>query len=109
MALTNLLVNHIDSIMLGNTTQKVKINTANGKLFMYGYSHGGCITYRAVEQGAPVNTFAVIEGFTDMRMAYLTGLSEGLTPQQAAVGSGAFQLTSRRIFSVLTSQIVRFL
>ena len=99
MALTNLLVNHIDSIMLGNTTQKVKINAANGKLFMYGFSHGGCITYRAVEQGAPVNAFAVIEGFTDMRMAYLTGLSEGLTPQQAAVGSGAFQPGTTTIYA----------
>lgn len=91
MALTDLLVNHIDAIQLGNTTDKVKISAANGKLFMYGYSHGGCITYRAVEQGAPINAFAVIEGFTDMRMAYLTGLTEGLTQPQAEAGSGAFQ------------------
>ena len=45
----------------------------NGKVLMYGYSHGGCITYRAVEQGAPVTAFSVIEGFTDLRLTYLTG------------------------------------
>ena len=58
---------------------------------MYGYSHGGCITYRAVEQGAPVTAFSVIEGFTDLRLTYLTGLNAGLTPEFAAIVSGAFQ------------------
>jgi len=91
LALTDLLVNHIDSIALGNTTQKVKINAWDGKLFMYGASHGGCITYRAVEQGAPVTAFSVIEGFTDMRLLYLTWLSAGFPPQVAAANSGAFQ------------------
>lgn len=41
------------------------------EVFMYGYSHGGCITYRAVEQGAPVTSFAVIEGFSDINLVYL--------------------------------------
>ena len=51
---------------------------------MYGYSHGGCITYRAVEQGAAVTAFSVIEGFTDLRLTSLTGLSAGWSPEFAA-------------------------
>jgi hypothetical protein len=66
------LVNHASAIILGSTSEKVPINV-NGKVLMYGYSHGGCITYRAVEQGAPVTAFSVIEGFTDLRLTYLTG------------------------------------
>jgi hypothetical protein len=71
---------------------------------MYGYSHGGCITYRAVEQGAPVDAFAVIEGFTDINLNYLNGLvycgidhsactnnQTGYDPTgYSAAGSGAF-------------------
>jgi hypothetical protein len=90
MALTDLLVNHAGAITVGSTSEKVPINV-NGKVLMYGYSHGGCITYRAVEQGAPVTAFSVIEGFTDLRLTYLTGLSAGLSPELAAIGSGAFQ------------------
>ena len=90
LALTDLLVNHASAIGLGSPSEQVKINT-NGKLFMYGYSHGGCITHRAVEQGVPVNAYAVLEGFTDMRLAYLTGRAAGLSPTLAAIGSGAFQ------------------
>jgi hypothetical protein len=90
MAITDLLVNHASAITIGSTSEKVPINV-NGKVLMYGYSHGGCITYRAVEQGAPVTAFSVIEGFTDLRLTYLTGLSAGLTPELAAIGSGAFQ------------------
>ncbi|MGA2290733.1 alpha/beta hydrolase family protein [Bradyrhizobium sp.] len=90
MALTDLLVNHTSAITLGSPSESVPIQV-NGKLLMYGYSHGGCITYRAVEQGAPVTAFADIEGFTDLRLSYLTGLSEGFTPVQAAIGSGAYQ------------------
>jgi hypothetical protein len=90
MALTDLLANHASAITVGSTSEKVPINV-NGKLLMYGYSHGGCITYRAVEQGAPVTAFSVIEGFTDLRLTYLTGRNAGLTPEQAAFGSGAFQ------------------
>ena len=90
LAFTDLLVNHGSAITLGSASEKVPIN-ANGKVLMYGYSHGGCITYRAVEQGAPVTAFSVIEGFTDLRLTYLTGLSAGLSPEFAAIGSGAFQ------------------
>ena len=90
VALTDLLVNHASAITIGSTSEKVPINV-NGKVLMYGYSHGGCITYRAVEQGAPVTAFSVIEGFTDLRLSYLTGLNAGLTPELAAIGSGAFQ------------------
>ena len=94
MALADLLANHASSILLGNTSQKVKIN-ANGKVLMYGYSHGGCITYRAVEQGAPVNAFSVIEGFTDFRLTYMNVWKNGVAApgltleQTAAAGSGA--------------------
>jgi hypothetical protein len=63
----------------------------NGKLFMYGYSHGGCITWRAVEQGAPVTAVSVIEGFTDLRLTYLTARSYGALPDLAAAASGALQ------------------
>ena len=94
MALTDLLVNHANAITLGSTAEKVRINP-NGDLLMYGYSHGGCITYRAVEQGAPVKGFSVIEGFTDLRLNYLNVLSH--TPPgpnaatQAAIAAGAYQ------------------
>ena len=91
LALADLLANHAGSIGLGNTSEKVKINP-NGKLLMYGYSHGGCITYRAVEQGAPVQAFSVIEGFTDFRLTYMNVWNNG-TPAHskdlAAFGSGA--------------------
>jgi hypothetical protein len=91
MALADLLANHASSIQLGNTAEKVKINP-NGKMLMYGYSHGGCITYRAVEQGAPIAAFSVIEGFTDFRLTYMNGWNNG-TPAHsedvAAFGSGA--------------------
>jgi hypothetical protein len=91
LALADLLANHAGSIELGNTSEKVKINP-NGKLLMYGYSHGGCITYRAVEQGAPVQAFSVIEGFTDFRLTYMNVWNNG-TPAHskdlAAFGSGA--------------------
>lgn len=90
LALTDLVVNHAAAISVGSAGQKVPLKV-NGKLLMYGYSHGGCITYRAVEQGAPVTAFSVIEGFTDLRLSYLTGLGAGLTPTLAAIGSGAFQ------------------
>jgi dienelactone hydrolase len=96
MALTDLLVNHASSITVGSTANPHHINV-NGKVFMYGYSHGGCITYRAVEQGAAVNAFAVIEGFTDfnlnylnyINLNYLNHISPNQTPAQAAVGAGA--------------------
>jgi len=88
LALTDLLANHAGTIMLGGGSVPISVN---GKLFMYGYSHGGCITHRAVEQGAPVTAYSVIEGFSDMRLAYLTGRAAGFTPLQAAIGSGAYQ------------------
>jgi hypothetical protein len=90
MLLTDLVVNHTSAINVGSAGHQVSPNV-NGKVLMYGYSHGGCITHRTVEQGAPVTAFSVIEGFTDLRLAYLTGLNAGFTPQQAAIGSGAFQ------------------
>ena len=78
MALVDLLVNRTSTITLGtpNTTNQLQLDNTtawNGQLFMYGYSHGGCITYRAVEQGAPVTAFADIEGFTDMSLNYWNG------------------------------------
>jgi hypothetical protein len=107
MALVDILVNHIDSLTIGNPndpSQQVHITTSfdpsnptiawNHELFMYGYSHGGCITYRAVEQGAPVNAFAVIEGFTDLSLVYLDGLNAGELPATAAMGSGAVDTTN---------------
>jgi hypothetical protein len=73
MALTDLVVNHASSISVGNVGAPVPLKT-NGKVLMYGYSHGGCVTYRAVEQGAPVTAFAVIEGFTDFLLTYLNAV-----------------------------------
>jgi hypothetical protein len=94
MALVDLLVHHTDTIMLGNPTQKIPINAWNGQLFMYGYSHGGCITYRAVEQGAPVKAFAVIEGFTDIRLNYLNGLVYcSLAPSTCTTSQGVYDPT----------------
>jgi hypothetical protein len=107
MALVNILVNDIGSITLGNpdnSNEQLKITPAfnpndpttawNGKLFMYGYSHGGCITYRAVEQGAPVNAFAVIEGFTDMSLNYLNGLAAcDADPSACTLPGGTFDPT----------------
>jgi hypothetical protein len=90
MALNDLLVNQTSSITVGNTANPVHLNL-NGKVFMYGWSHGGCITYRAVEQGAPVTAFAVVEGFTDTRLTYMNNLSTGQSAMDAATGSGAYQ------------------
>jgi hypothetical protein len=100
MALTDLVMNHASAISLGAAGHTVSPNVSS-KLFMYGYSHGGCITWRAVEQGAPVNAFSVIEGFTDFRLTYLTDLASPALPGQppapypppimAAIGSGAYQ------------------
>src|SRR6202042_2565629 len=100
LALTDLVMNHASAISLGAAGHTVAPKVS-GKLFMYGYSHGGCVTWRAVEQGAPVNAFSVIEGFTDFRLTYLTVLDSPLLPGQtpspyspqvtAAIASGAFQ------------------
>ena len=99
LALANLLANNPSAISVGSASQMVPLNV-NGKIFMYGYSHGGCITYRAVEQGAPVSAFSVAEGFTDIRLDYLVGLNHALTvlgwpvalaQYGAALGSGAWQ------------------
>ena len=99
MALTDLVMNHANAVALGAAGHTVSPNVS-GKMFMYGYSHGGCITWRAVEQGAPVTAFSVIEGFTDFRLTYLTVLAEPPPspppppppqPVVAAIGSGAYQ------------------
>ena len=100
MALTDLLVYHASAITVGSASEKVPINV-NGKVLMYGYSHGGCITYRAVEQGAPVTAFSVIEGFTDLRLTYLSGRNAGLTPEAGrhrigSVSAGRQLLPARR-------------
>jgi|GEM_PF-3253351 len=91
LALADLLANHASSIAVGSASQQVKLN-ANGKMLMYGYSHGGCITYRAVEQGAPVSAFSVTEGFTDFRLTYMNGFNNAVPAHNAALaalGSGA--------------------
>jgi len=90
MALTDLLVKNAGAISVGGNGQMVPLKV-NGKVLMYGYSHGGCITHRAVEQGAAVTAYSVIEGFTDLRLGYLTARSAGFPSDQAAVLSGAFQ------------------
>jgi hypothetical protein len=111
MALADPLANHASAIELGNTSQKVKINPS-GKVLMYGYSHGGCITYRAVEQGAPVAAFSVIEGFTDFRLTYMNVWNNGVAApgltleQTAAFGSARASRTppiSAVAFTILTS------
>lgn len=91
MALTDLVVNRAGTIQLGAAGQTVSPNVNKSKVFMYGYSHGGCITWRAVEQGAPIAAFSVIEGFTDLRLTYLEALANGATPTVAAIASGAYQ------------------
>jgi hypothetical protein len=85
LALTNLVKfnGSPSAVTVGSKTNSYHINASN-EMFMYGWSHGGCITYRAVEQGAPVTAFAVIEGFTDVRLTYLNFLSRGVTPANAA-------------------------
>jgi hypothetical protein len=106
MTLVDLLVNHIDTITIGdpnNASDQIHItisyNESNptiswsGQLFMYGYSHGGCVTYRAVEQGAPVNAFAVIEGFTDQSLSYLNGYAGCMADPSACTVAGTFDPT----------------
>jgi hypothetical protein len=75
LALTNLLklYGSPSGVTVGSMTHSYQVNASN-QIFMYGWSHGGCITYRAVEQGAPVAAFAVIEGFADVRLTYLNFL-----------------------------------
>jgi hypothetical protein len=103
LALTDLVVNQAGSIHVGASGATVSPNVNKNKVFMYGYSHGGCITWRAVEQGAPITAFSVIEGFTDLRLTYLETLANWPppppppppplpTPQVgAAIASGAYQ------------------
>jgi dienelactone hydrolase len=91
LALTDLVVNHANTIQVGAAGQTVSLNVNKSKVFMYGYSHGGCITWRAIEQGAPITAFSVIEGFTDLRLTYLEALANGATQQVAAIASGAYQ------------------
>ncbi len=93
MALADLVANHAGSITVGKTGKGGKTYTpkVSKKLFMVGYSHGGCITWRAVEQGAPVTAVTVVEGFADLRLSYLTSLSLGATPDVAATLTGAIQ------------------
>lgn len=91
LALTDLLMHHTSSITIGSPNEKVPLNS-NGKLFMFGYSHGGCITHRAVEQGAPVHAFSVIEGFTDFKLTYLNVFNNAAPVHNidvAGFGSGA--------------------
>ena len=90
LALTDLIANHAGSVAVGAAGHTVSLNP-NGKLLMFGYSHGGCVTYRAVEQGAPVTAFSVIEGFTDLRMGYFTARSAGLLADVSAALAGAIQ------------------
>ena len=101
MALTDLVMNHASAIALGAAGHTVSPNV-NGKLLMVGYSHGGCITYRAVEQGAPVTAVINTEAFSDLRLTYLTALASPPLPCQqppspfsqqvtAEIGSGAYQ------------------
>ncbi|MGA9007030.1 MAG: hypothetical protein WB495_09065 [Xanthobacteraceae bacterium] len=106
MALVDLLVNHIGNITIGdpnNAGDQIHITTSwnennpsiswSGQLFMYGYSHGGCITYRAVEQGAPVDAFTVIEGFTDQSLTYLNGLTACNNNPSTCTVAGVFDPT----------------
>jgi hypothetical protein len=90
MALADLLANHAGSISVGSASHMVPLNVS-GKMFMYGYSHGGCITHRAVEQGAPVSAYSVMEAFTDLRLNYLLARNAGLPADQAAALQGGFQ------------------
>ena len=90
MAITDLLVNHASAITIGSTSEKVPINV-NGKVLMYGYSHGGCITYRAVGSKARRSRRFPSSKASPTSVNLLTGLSAGLTPELAAIGSGAFQ------------------
>jgi hypothetical protein len=89
MALTDLLLNSSNTIQVGATGATVTPNVNPKQFFMYGYSHGGCITYRAVEQGAPVTAFSVIEGFTDLSLNYLNWTSSGQSTSAAATNAGA--------------------
>jgi hypothetical protein len=103
MALTDLVVNQAGTVHVGAVGATVSPNVNKNKVFMYGYSHGGCITWRAVEQGAPISAFSVVEGFTDLRLTYLEALANWPppppppppplpTPQVgAAIASGAYQ------------------
>lgn len=107
LALTNLLVNNIANIAIGdpnNAADQVHITTSydehhptiswSHQLFMYGYSHGGCVTYRAVEQGAPVDAFAVVEGFTDLSLAYVNTFAGcNLNPPACTTPAGVFDPT----------------
>jgi dienelactone hydrolase len=101
LALTDLVMNHASSIALGAAGHTVAPNVSS-KLLMAGYSHGGCITWRAVEQGAPVTAVINTEAFTDLRLTYLTALASPPLPCQqppspfsqqvtAEIASGAYQ------------------
>jgi hypothetical protein len=98
MALTDLVVNHASSIKVGSASQNVALNVNSQQVFMYGYSHGGCMTYRAVEQGAPVTSFTVIEGFTDLILNYLNWTGNGQPASVAAQNAGAVTPSGGRYY-----------
>ena len=97
LALTDLVMN--GAVTVGPPGSAVTPNIGSKKtMFMFGYSHGGCVTWRAVEQGAPVKAFSVIEGFTDMRLTYLTARKANVDPATSAALSGAFQAGTTTTF-----------
>jgi hypothetical protein len=115
MALTDLIANHASSISVGSTGAPVPLNV-NKKVLMYGYSHGGCVTYRAVEQGAPVTAFAVIEGFTDFILGYLNTidyltfgpLHRGYPEAAFAAAQGSFAFTPTGVYYPDTNGVMGY-
>jgi hypothetical protein len=116
LALTDLIVNRASSISVGSPGAQVPLNVNKKKVLMYGYSHGGCVTYRAVEQGAPVTAFAVIEGFTDFILGYLNGLDyltfgpahEAYQGAALAAAQGSFAFTPTGVYYPDTNGVMGY-
>jgi hypothetical protein len=116
LALTDLVVNHASSISVGGPGALVPLNVNAKKVLMYGYSHGGCVTYRAVEQGAPVTAFAVIEGFTDFILGYLNGLDyltfgpahQSYQTAALAAAQGSFAFTPTGVYYPDTNGVMGY-
>ncbi len=81
LQLTNLILNtpYPDSIVVSNGADSVTLdsNVINAReVLMWGYSHGACVTDRAVEQGAPATAAATFAEPTDIETWFADCLAE---------------------------------
>lgn len=63
---------------------RARSDTLTSRVLMMGGSHGGCVTLRAVEQGADVHAAIALAPITDFRFLYARGLHQHPTTWAAS-------------------------